>query len=231
MNKIPKKIIRNFSIFLLIYLTLFLLGIITKFFIVPWVFSILVLFYGGYVAIFVVAVCLGIYAANNYKRRWFLPVVGILAYFCLFQIALFTFNTFYIPPVNAESRQEYAANVVIIILLAMIVSMLSFAIKLLLKLKSSVVIKAFLITAVTVAVVIPVGIFLNKRYCPTYYKYPDFFITGNFRSTVQQFFGEFDINSDSMCAYYAYTDEHGNCWYYTMYHEDGVIKTICLEIH
>lgn len=230
MKKIPKKIIKNFIIFLKIYLAIFLLGIIEKCFIVPWVISVFVLYYGGYAASFVFAVWLGIYAGNDYKRRWFYPVVGVLVYFCLFFLALFTFNTFYdIPPINEDG--------VIIISVAMIIAVLSFVIRLLSKWKIAVVIRAVLITIVTVAVTVPVGVFLNKRYCPTYYKYPDFIIREMGWDSIQKWYGTFDQMSspsdyERWGAYYTYTDEQGNCWYYTIYYEEfGWVRDIRMEIH
>lgn len=232
MNKIPKKYIKNLIIVLEIYLAIFLLGLILRCFIVSWVLSIYVLFYGGHAASFVFAAWLGVYAGNNYKRRWFFPIVGVLVYYVLFYLIFVTFTLadFNLSPNDAEDM-NFIENNVIVISVAMMIAVLSFIIRLLTKWKIAVVIRAVLITAVVAAVTVPVGVALNKRYCPTYYKYPDFFIDGNLTSIVKDFFGEFDIATDYKCAYYAYTDEQGNSWYYTMFHEDGVIKSISMEVY
>ena len=249
MNKIPKKYIKNLIIVLEIYLAIFLLGLILRCFIVSWVLSIYVLFYGGHAASFVFAAWLGVYAGNNYKRRWFFPIVGVLVYYILFYLIFVTFTLadFNLSPNNTgdikvsksngsvvdikEDLANFIENNVIVISVAMMIAVLSFIIRLLTKWKIAVVIRAVLIAVVVAAVTVPVGVALNKRYCPTYYKYPDFFIEGNTISMVKDFFGEFDIKRDFVCAYYTYTDEEGNSWYYTMYYEEGgVIRKIQMEI-
>lgn len=238
MKKIPKKIKKNFIIFLKIYLAIFLLGFIHRCFIVPWVLGIYILFFGGHVASFAFAVWLGIYAGNDYKRRWFFPVVGVLVYFCLFYLAFFTYTLFikiFDFPLHDEEK-EFITNIVIVILLAMIIAVLSFVIRFLSKWKIAVVIRVVLITIVAVAVTVPVGIFLNKRYCPTYYKYPDFIIREMGWESVQRWYGTFDQMSspyayERMGAYYAYTDEQGNCWYYTIYYDgSGWVRDIRMTI-
>lgn len=233
MKKIPGKIKKNLIIFLIIYLAIFLLGFILRCLVVPWLIGVYVLFYGGHAASFVFAVWLGIYAGNDYKRRWFLPVVGVLVYFCLFFLAFLTYALF--PPID-NVEKEFIANIVIVISLAMIVAILSFVIKFLSKLKIAVVIRAVLITIVTVAVAVPVGVFLNKRYCPTYYKYPDFIIREMGWDSVQKWYGTFDQMSsprdyERWGAYYTYTDEQGNGRYYTIYFEEGKVMDIRMEIH
>ena len=194
MNKIPKKYIKNLIIVLEIYLAIFLLGLILRCFIVSWVLSIYVLFYGGHAASFVFAAWLGVYAGNNYKRRWFFPIVGVLVYYILFYLIFVTFTLadFNLSPNDAEDM-NFIENNVIVISVAMMIAVLSFIIRLLTKWKIAVVIRAVLIAVVVAAVTVPVGVALNKRYCPTYYKYPDFFIEGNTISMVKDFFGEFDI--------------------------------------
>lgn len=237
MNRISKKTTKIFIILLSFYLTIFLVSIIEEPLVIPWVFTLYLLFYGGYVLGFVFAGWLGIYSGNNYKRRWFLPIVGVFVYFCLFFLTLKVFmffrtDLFPIPP-SGDLEKEFIVNNIIVISVTIMISVLSFVIRLLSKWKIAVVIRAVLIAIVTIAIAVPVGISLNKRYCPTYYKYPDFFIKGSRISTVRDCFGEFDINEDFMCAYYAYTDEQENRWYYTMRYnmEGGVVETISMEIH
>lgn len=240
MKKIPGKIKKNFIIFLKIYLVIFLLGIIHRCFIVPWVFGVYILFYGGHAASFVFAVWLGIYAENDYRRRWFYPIVGILVYFCLLFLALFVYTSFAklfgIPPQN-DTDMEFITNIAIVIVVATIVAVLSFVIRLLSKWKIAIVIKAVLITIVIITVTVPVGAFLNKRYCPTYYKYPDFIIKEMGWDSIQKWYGTFDQMSspsdyERWGAYYTYTDEQGNCWYYTIYYEEfGWVRDIRMEIH
>lgn len=47
-------------------------------------------------------------------------------------------------------------------------------------------------------------------------------------------FGEFDIKNEQYYgygAYYAYTDEQGTSWYYTIYFLEGEAVDIRMEIH
>lgn len=240
MKKIPGKIKKFFIIFLKIFLAIFLLGIIHRCFIVPWVFGVYILFYGGNAASFVFAVWLGIYAGNDCKHRWFFPVVGILVYFCLLFLAFLTYTSFakmFDTLPHDDGEKEFITNIVIVILVAMVIAVLSFVIRLLSKWKIAVVIRTVLITIVIIAVTVPVGVFFNKRYCPTYYKYPDFIIREMGWDSIQKWYGTFDQMSspsdyERWGAYYTYTDEQGNCWYYTIYYEEfGWVRDIRMEIH
>lgn len=102
------------------------------------------------------------------------------------------------------------------------------------KLKAKVWVRMLIISIIVVCIIFPIGIIMNKIYCPTYYKYPDTIINSMTYRWVEKIYGKFDIHvyEEGICAYYAYTDEQGNRWYYTMYHDDfdGDIKKISMEI-
>ena len=231
-----KKIKKYIVIFLIVYLAIFLVGIVDKFLIFPWIIHFFGLIYLGFIASFVFAVWLGIYSGNNYKRRWFLPVVGVLAYFCLFFLALQIFSLFYVNIFEFILTSDYTVDIAIIISLAIIAAVHSFAIRVVSRLKIAVVIRVFLIAIVVVSIAAPVGIFLNKRYCPTYYKYPDFIIKKMHWDSPQEWYGPFDQMSgyfvaEPWGAYYTYTDEEGNDWYYTIYYdESGWVRDIRMTI-
>lgn len=59
-------------------------------------------------------------------------------------------------------------------------------------------------------------------------------IRGMRSEAIQNYFGTFDCYHDSSAgwgAYYVYTDEEGNPWYYTIYFEDGMAVDIRMEIN
>ncbi len=77
---------------------------------------------------------------------------------------------------------------------------------------------------------------LREKYCTTYYKYPDELIRNMDWHSIQKWYGSFDQMSNHLLysywgAYYTYTDEQGNNWYYTIYFEEGGVTDIRMEIH
>ncbi len=237
MKKIPNKLIKIFVLLLKVYLAIFLVGLIERIFIFPWISHLIILIFLGFIASFVFAVWLGIYAGKDCKRRWFYPVVGVLIYFCLFFLALQAFTSFFANIFYLILSSDVIMDIVIIISAAIIVAVLTFIIRVVSKWKTAVVIRAVLITIAVVSLSVPVGVFLNKRYCPTYYKYPDFIIREMGFESIQKLYGTFDqMNNPSAYerwgAYNTYTDEQGNDWYYTIYYgEFGRVRDIRMEIH
>lgn len=236
MKKIPKKIKKIVVILLITYLAIFLVGIIEIRLIFPWLMHIWMLPYLGFIASFVIAIWLGIYSGNDSKRRWFLPIVGVLGYFCLFFLAVQMYTLCVGNLLDFILSSGFAMDIVIIILGEVIISVLTFFIRVISKWKTAVVIKAALITIAVVSFSVPVGAFLNKRYCPTYYKYPDFIIKEMGWDSVQKWYGTFDQMCNPFAyerwgAYYTYTDEQGNDWYYAIYYDDsGWVRDIRMEI-
>ncbi len=236
MKKIPNKIIKIFVLLLKVYLAIFLVGLIERILIFLWISHLIILIFLGFIASFVFAVWLGIYAGKDCKRRWFYPVVGVLIYFCLFFLALQAFTSFFANIFYLILSSDFIIDIVIIISVAIIVAVLTFIIRVVSKWKTAVVIRAVLIIIAVVSLSVPVGVFLNKRYCPTYYKYPDFIIREMDFESIQKWYGTFDQMSSPSAyehwgAYYTYTDEQGNDWYYTIYYgEFGWVRDIRMEI-
>ncbi|MGN0324715.1 MAG: hypothetical protein ACI4DW_00285 [Lachnospiraceae bacterium] len=187
------------------------------------------------------AIRLGIYAGFKIKKRWFLPIIECIVFFLLFKIVeyiafcvlidptekwwLYMYEILYIP--------EYE---IIVLCFWMSLSLLAMFITVLMRGKKTNWIRILISIVLIVFVISSWGIGLNKKYCPTYYKYPDYIIKEVLerRDCIESVFGEFDFFERGYAAYggyYAYTDEQGNDWYYTIHFLEGDVQDIRMEIH
>ena len=72
---------------------------------------------------------------------------------------------------------------------------------------------------------------LKATICPTYWKYPDFFIHSEIVGywDVEELYGEFDVENEIPLykAYYIYTDKNGKKHYYVMWlHTEGYVAGV-----
>lgn len=184
------------------------------------------------------AIGLGIYAGFKIKKRWFLPIIECIVFFLLFKVAEhiaicvlireWWFNIYEILHIP-----EYE---IIVLCLWISLSLLSMFVTVLMRGKKTSWIRILISIVLIVGVISAWVIGLNRRYCPTYYKYPDYIIMEVLerRDCIESVFGEFDFFVEGYAAYggyYAYTDEQGNAWYYTIHFLEGAVLDIRMEIH
>ncbi len=172
------------------------------------------------------AIGLGIYSGFNIKKRWFLPIIECFAFYVLFKSAEWLFM-----------RELIIMKFEVIVLcIWLTLSLLAMFVTVIMRRKDPFWIRILVSFVLIVVVFLSWGVSLNKKYCPTYYKYPDYIIKEvlAYWDSIQSVFGEFDLVKKGYLAYgayYAYTDEQGNSWYYTIHFEEGDVKDIRMEIH
>ncbi len=174
---------------------------------------------------------LGIYSGFNIKKRWFLAIIECIAFFVLFKATEWFFETR-----TYEIPLSIAKFEIIMLCICLTLSLLAMFVTVIMRRKESCWIRILVSSLLIIVVSLSWGIGLNKKYCPTYYKYPDYIIKEvlTYWDSIEFVFGEFDIKNEQYYgygAYYAYTDEQGNCWYYTIYFDEGKVMDICMEIH
>ncbi len=185
------------------------------------------------------AIGLGIYSGFNLKKRWFLPMIECIVFFILFKVA--ERITFFVL-IKAMSLHSIigplhiAVFEIIVLCIWLTLSLLAMFVTVIMRRKDPFWIRILVSFVLIVVVFLSWGVSLNKKYCPTYYKYPDYIIKEvlAYWDSIQSVFGEFDLVKKGYLAYgayYAYTDEQGNSWYYTIHFEEGDVKDIRMEIH
>lgn len=173
-----------------------------------------------------IAIGLGIYSGFNIKKRWFLSMIESAVFYALFKAAESLLITGGLIIMKFE---------IIVLCIWMTLSMLAMVVTVIMRGKKSCWIRVLASFVLIVAVTLSWGIGLNREYCPTYYKYPDYIIKELLLwDEIEFLFGEFDILKKGYAAYggyYAYTDEQGNDWYYTIHFLEGEVVDIRMEIH
>ena len=172
------------------------------------------------------AIGLGIYSGFHIKRKWYWGIMECVIFYALFKITEYcAFGVFVIMKFE-----------IVVLCILMILSLLAMFVTVIMKRKEPFLIKILVSFVLVIVVLFSCGVGLSKKYCPTYYKYPDYAIKEVFKhwGSVQFVFGKFDIIKEGWAAYggyYAYTDKQGNDWYYTIYFEEGDAVDIRMEIH
>lgn len=171
------------------------------------------------------AIGVGIYSGFNIKQRWFLAIIECIVFYVLFKAA-----EWYMMGDLIIMQFEIVALCVLVTL-----SLLAMFITVIMRRKEPCWIRILVSFVLIIIVSLSWGIGLNRKYCPTYYKYPDYIIKEMLLwDEIEVLFGEFDIFKNGYVAsggYYAYTDDQGNCWYYMIYFEEGDVVDIRMEIH
>lgn len=200
---------------------------------------ILIIYSLAFIAVIIdlfLAIGLGIYSGFNIKKRWFLPIIGCIVFLLLFKAAeCITYSVLIGEWVFAGVLYIMKFEI-IVRCIWMTLSMLAMFVTVIMRGKKSCWIRVLTSVALIMVVILSWGIGLNREYCPTYYKYPDYIIKEvlEYWDSIESVFGEFDISEEGYFAYggyYTYTDEQGNDWYYTIYFEEGRVNDIRMEIH
>lgn len=181
----------------------------------------------------------GIYAGFSIKRRWFYPSLGyfvcLLVYDGIFMhTSLCVVETF--SPILMEL---FKTGWIVLLIISHVVMFVIAVMRRKGKRWISILISVVLITVTVFAfrtAFIDLREDWREKYCTTYYKYPDYIIRKMDWDSIQKWYGTFDQGSNNLFyrdwgAYYTYTDEQGNCWYYTIYFEEGKVMDIRMEIH
>ena len=172
-----------------------------------------------------IAIGLGIYSGFNIKKRWFLPIIESSVFYVLFKAAEWLL-------LGELIIMKFE---IIVLFIWMTLSILAMFVTVLMRGKKAFWIRVLSSFALIVVVIFSLGIGLNREYCPTYYKYPDYIIKELLLwDEIEFLFGEFDIFKEGYAAYggyYAYTDKQGNDWYYTIHFLEGDVLDIRMEIH
>lgn len=180
------------------------------------------------------AIGIGIYSGFHIKRKWYWGIMECVIFYALFKITEYcAIGVFVIMKFE-----------IVVLCTLMILSLLAMFVTVIMRRKKPFLIRILLSFVLLIVVLLPLGVVLNKLYCPTYYKYPDYIIKEllPYWGDVESVFGGFDITGKSAYVagryglffyggYYAYTDEQGNDWYYTIYYEEGPVREIFMEIH
>lgn len=171
------------------------------------------------------AIRLGIYSGFHIKKRWFLPMIESSVCYVLFKVA----EWFFLGDLIIMKFE------IIVLFIWMTLSFLAMFVTVIMKKKKPCWIRVSVSIVLIVVVTFSWGIGLNREYCPTYYKYPDYIIKELLLPhEIESLFGEFDVSERGYAAYggyYAYTDEQGNDWYYTIHFLEGDVTDIRMEIH
>lgn len=180
------------------------------------------------------AIGLGIYSGFNLKKRWFLPIIECIVFFVLFEVA--ERIAVYVLIKVAEWDLYVPEFEMIVLCIWLTLSLLAMFVTVIMRRKGPCWIRISVSIVLIIAVFLSWGISLNRKYCPTYYKYPDYIIKEvlTYWDDIESVFGEFDIKNGPRYgygAYYSYTDEQGNSWYYTIYFAEGEAVDIRMEIH
>ncbi|MDE6688217.1 MAG: hypothetical protein K2K17_12965 [Lachnospiraceae bacterium] len=180
------------------------------------------------------AIGLGVYSGLNIKKRWFFPIIECIVFFILFEVA--ERIAVYVLIKVAEWDLYVPEFEVIVLCIWLTLSLLAMFVTVIMRRKESRWIRVLVSFLSIIVASLSWGIGLNRKYCPTYYKYPDYIIKEVLihGDDIEYVFGEFDINDGlryGYGAYYAYTDEQGNSWYYTIYFAEGEAADIRMEIH
>ena len=172
------------------------------------------------------AIGLGIYSGFNIKKRWFLGITECIVFYVLFKVV----ECDYFMGDLIIMQFEIVALCVL-----MTLSLLAMFVTVIMRRKESCWIRILVSFLLIIVVSLSWGIGLNRKYCPTYYKYPDYIIKELLLwDEIEFLFGEFDILKEGYVTYggyYAYTDDQGNCWYYVIYFEEGDVVDTRMEIH
>lgn len=172
-----------------------------------------------------IAIGLGIYSGFHIKKRWFLTIIECSAFYVLFKAA----EWFLLGDLIIMKFE------IIVLCIWMTLSMLAMFVTVIMRGKKACWVRVLVSLVLILVVTFSWGIGLNREYCPTYYKYPDFIIKEMLlRYEIESLFGEFDIFQKGYVAYggyYAYTDEQGNDWYYMIHFLEGDVTDIRMEIH
>ncbi len=171
------------------------------------------------------AIGLGIYSGFNIKKRWFLGITECIVFYVLFKAA-----EWYLMGALIIMQFEIVALCVL-----MTLSLLAMFVTVIMRRKESCWIRILVSFLLIIVVSLSWGIGLNRKYCPTYYKYPDYIIKEILLwGEIEFLFGEFDIVKEGWASYggyYAYTDDQGNDWYYMIYFVEGDVVDIRMEVH
>lgn len=194
------------------------------------------------------AIGLGVYAGFKTNKRWFVPIIQCIVFRVLFKMVAYIVFVCGSP---SGERWSFAHEMLLwlkydilhiptyeIIMLCfwMSLSLLAMFVTVIIRGKKLRRIR-ILVSIVLIAVVISSwGIGLNRKYCPTFYKYPDYIVKEvlEIRDDIEAVYGEFDFweeGYDAYGGYYAYTDKQGSDWYYTIHFLEGDVFDIYMEIH
>lgn len=200
------------------------------------------LFWGIMMLTPVILIGSGIYAGFFIKKRWFYPVlVYFICCMVIYEgIIMHTFLqdiiAFGIYPILMEwFKTGWILLLVISHVIMFVIAIMRSKGKRWVSILISIILIAITVFAFRI-VFVELRADWREKYCTTYYKYPDYIIREMYWDSIQKWYGTFDQVEDPLSlrcwgAYYAYTDEQGNDWYYTIHFLEGEVEDIRMEIH
>lgn len=181
----------------------------------------------------------GVYAGFYMKRRWFYPALGyfvcLIVYNRIFMHTYLCVIETFMPILMELFKTVWIVLLVISYVIMSVIAIMRRKGKGWINILVSISLIAVTVFAFRMAFV-ELRADWREKYCTTYYKYPDHIIREMDWDSIQKWYGPFDWKTSPLFyeywgGYYAYTDEQGNDWYYTIYFLEGDVEDIRMEIH